>query len=244
MRDVGRIDPLWAVKTHEFAHALTRAATSEQVSDIFDAAIARIGFHSFLIAAMDERDFSQRVLAKRWHPEWGIVYTEEKYNEADPVRKKILRAADPFLWSEARYACRRNKRARLVMDAATEFQMNQGFCAPIYDLSRPIASVSISGDKPDLGPGIKTHLHVISQLVYYKFRALLKPRSGRREIALTHREREVLKWVSVGKSDWAIGEILSISERTARAHVANAARKLNAPTRAAAACEAQAIGAI
>lgn len=244
MRNVEPVDPAWGAKTLEFAQALTTAFTSEQVSDFFSAAIGQVGFHSFLIAAMDERAFSQRVLAKRWHPEWGIVYAEEKYNEADPVRKKILRSADPFLWSEARYACRRSKRARLVMDAATEFQMNQGFCAPIYDLSRPIASVSISGDRPDLGPSVELHLHVISQLAYYRFRALLKPRSGPREVVLTHREREVLKWVSVGKSDWAIGEILCISERTARAHVANAARKLNAPTRAAAACEAQAIGAI
>jgi len=48
---------------------------------------------------------------------------------------------------------------------------------------------------------------------------------------LTEREKEVLRWALAGKTDWEIGVILRISERTARAHMTNAAKKLHAANR-------------
>ena len=48
---------------------------------------------------------------------------------------------------------------------------------------------------------------------------------------MTARESEVLGWVAVGKSDWAIGQILNISGKTVNFHVENAKRKLGVGTR-------------
>jgi len=45
------------------------------------------------------------------------------------------------------------------------------------------------------------------------------------------RESQVLRWVAAGKSDWAIGQILKISEKTVNFHVENAKRKLGVGTR-------------
>lgn len=44
---------------------------------------------------------------------------------------------------------------------------------------------------------------------------------------LTPREMEVLRWVGEGKSNWEIGLILSISERTVKYHLGNIFRKLD-----------------
>jgi LuxR family quorum sensing-dependent transcriptional regulator len=49
--------------------------------------------------------------------------------------------------------------------------------------------------------------------------------------SLTPREREVLTWISLGKSAWEIGEILSIAKRTVDEHAQTAARKLGATNR-------------
>lgn len=49
--------------------------------------------------------------------------------------------------------------------------------------------------------------------------------------SLTPREREVLGWVSRGKSAWEIGKILHITKRTVDAHVQKAVRKLGAANR-------------
>ncbi len=50
--------------------------------------------------------------------------------------------------------------------------------------------------------------------------------------ALTKREREVLEWMKEGKTNWEIGRILGISERTVRFHVGNILMKLQALSRA------------
>jgi len=49
--------------------------------------------------------------------------------------------------------------------------------------------------------------------------------------SLTPREREVLAWVSRGKSAWEIGEILHITKRTVDEHVQRAVGKLGAANR-------------
>jgi DNA-binding CsgD family transcriptional regulator len=51
------------------------------------------------------------------------------------------------------------------------------------------------------------------------------------QLDLTTREREVLTWISLGKSAWEIGEILGISKRTVDEHAQTAARKLGATNR-------------
>ncbi len=48
---------------------------------------------------------------------------------------------------------------------------------------------------------------------------------------LSAREYEVLNWIKQGKSNWDIGHILSISERTVKYHIANICKKLDATNR-------------
>jgi DNA-binding CsgD family transcriptional regulator len=48
---------------------------------------------------------------------------------------------------------------------------------------------------------------------------------------VTARESEILGWVAVGKSDWAIGQLLRISGKTVNFHVENAKRKFGVATR-------------
>ena len=50
--------------------------------------------------------------------------------------------------------------------------------------------------------------------------------------AITARERQVLQWISAGKSNWEIGKILRISEFTVKNHVQNVLRKLSVTSRA------------
>ena len=59
-----------------------------------------------------------------------------------------------------------------------------------------------------------------------------------RALALTTREAEVLLWISRGKSNREIGEILSISPRTVNKHLEQVFVKLGVENRAAAAARA------
>ncbi|MDH2357391.1 helix-turn-helix transcriptional regulator [Bradyrhizobium sp. SSUT112] len=51
------------------------------------------------------------------------------------------------------------------------------------------------------------------------------------EVVLSARERQCLRWVEEGKSSWAIGVILEVSENTVNFHVKNAMRKLETTSR-------------
>lgn len=63
----------------------------------------------------------------------------------------------------------------------------------------------------------------------------LSPSSGRWPRSLTDREVEVLRLVAVGRTNREIGEMLSISARTAQKHVMNVYDKIGVSSRAAAA---------
>jgi transcriptional regulator EpsA len=59
-----------------------------------------------------------------------------------------------------------------------------------------------------------------------------EPRNGGRfGVVVTEREREILRWVAAGKSNWEIGKILRISEYTVKNHVQSVLKKLSATTR-------------
>jgi DNA-binding CsgD family transcriptional regulator len=49
--------------------------------------------------------------------------------------------------------------------------------------------------------------------------------------ALTAREREVMQWTAQGKSAWAVGQLLSMSEHTVNFHLRNVMRKLDVGTK-------------
>jgi len=53
-----------------------------------------------------------------------------------------------------------------------------------------------------------------------------------RDVRLSPREHEVLKWLKQGKTTWEISIILCISERTVKFHISNIMHKLDATTRA------------
>ncbi len=200
MRECEGTDQYWAVRALDFIAALDAASTCEGVLRLFRDEIGQIGFHSFLMTAVNdrERDFSRRVIARIWHPEWVAVYESEHMTDDDPVRRKLARSPKPFLWSEAQYDPWRELRAKQVMERATDFRMNQGLCVPIYHHGGLAAAINISGEKPDLGRGVSKALHMMALAAYNRFCALLEPPPENGKL-LTDREWEVVKWVSAGK---------------------------------------------
>ncbi|WP_404391648.1 response regulator transcription factor [Pseudoalteromonas phenolica] len=76
---------------------------------------------------------------------------------------------------------------------------------------------------------ILPYLHKAQLFRYESMRAYNSPIH-----LLTDREKEVLNWISSGKTNGEIGMILGISQYTVKNHVAKILEKLNAPNRSAA----------
>ena len=84
----------------------------------------------------------------------------------------------------------------------------------------------------DLSPESRSRLWMISLLTHERCKALSPFAQDDKTSELTSRELECLRWVAVGKTDWEISVILSISSATVRFHVDRARVKLGASTRA------------
>ena len=83
------------------------------------------------------------------------------------------------------------------------------------------------------------HAYLLEVLIPYVHRALIHamasdPANEKVECyngLITHREKEILTWVKVGKSNWEIATILDISPRTVKNHVCNIIKKMSAQNR-------------
>lgn len=89
----------------------------------------------------------------------------------------------------------------------------------------------------DVGP---RQARLLEVLVPYLHRAMISAvavdhESGKEVqpcgVIITDREKEVLKWIQVGKSNWEIAAILGISPFTVKNHICKITRKLGVQTR-------------
>ena len=72
------------------------------------------------------------------------------------------------------------------------------------------------------------------QLLFEETKGAVPTQSLGRALRLTDREAEVLYWVMQGKTNWELGSILTISEKTAARHLENIFSKLQVENRTAA----------
>lgn len=84
------------------------------------------------------------------------------------------------------------------------------------------------------------HAYLLEVLIPYVHRALIHAMASDHANEkglecygglITHREKEVLTWVKVGKSNWEIATILDISPRTVKNHVCNIIKKMSVQNR-------------
>lgn len=97
------------------------------------------------------------------------------------------------------------------------------------------------------GPLTQRHAYLLKLLVPHMHAALTRvisnPRFKKRnspehQTGLTDREREILQWLSSGKSNWEIAQVIELSEATVKNHVHHILAKLQVSTRAQAVAKA------
>jgi LuxR family quorum sensing-dependent transcriptional regulator len=244
MIGLGPVDRFWGQSALDCVDAAHGAKSVAEVTTVFSRFIAEAGFHAYVMCGLPDAqsEFKQRLLADGWPAGWSEIYLRENFARWDPVERHCLTTTAPFDWCDAPYDPEREPKAREVMERACDFRMTKGFCVPIHAGEGPGAAVSLGGEDPDFGRGIRSAMYLVALFAYSRIYSLLRP--TRTTWILTPREREVLQWVALGKSSWDIGVILNISERGVNKHVASAMQKLNVPNRTAAACKAYARGEI
>jgi LuxR family quorum sensing-dependent transcriptional regulator len=216
----------------DFVDAIEKIKGADEVWNRFLRYSSAFGMH--YAALVDVPGPGERLIDTALYmscpPEWRRRYFENNYFPNDPAVLHLARTIDPFTWTEALACPDYTTAQRKVVHEAGEFDMLGGFVVPLVGLRTRTAVIELAGPNESFCTRERAELQMASMAVNSRLRAIFKPRRHKLP-PLSNREREVLQWAAVGKSDWEIGEILSISEKTVNAHIENVKRKYGVTSR-------------
>ena len=163
--------------------------------------------------------------------EWLTLYLKQGYGAVDPVLRSLARGFQTQIWSEA-FPRAASPRERAFLEHARAFGLSHGVTLGVPSRRHAVGSLFSFAGRSVLEHA--RHVAVLEHVVPHLHIALMRTAfpPPQKIPALSAREREVLKWMKEGKTNWEISQILRISERTVKFHVQNVFMKLGASTRA------------
>ena len=185
------------------------------------------GFACFMPA--DGR-FAETIFANSMPEGWTRNYAERGYAAEDPLSDRTRREVRPITWTAHDWDTTATPLQRRWRDDNIAASIAVGYAIPDRS-SGDLKVISLAGEDPDLDPLDLKSLHFAGIEALNRMQELgIKPPAPAKS-PLSRRERECLKWIAAGKTDWEIGAILALSEKTVNVYVERAKRKLAVQTR-------------
>ncbi|MBI5235305.1 MAG: autoinducer binding domain-containing protein [Deltaproteobacteria bacterium] len=173
----------------------------------------------------------KNVINLNYPVEWMKIYNQLKLYEKDPIIWRQAAEGGVHLWTET-YRLFGEKTSKDFIVRASDFGIKHGVSGGITSATDGTMSImTFSGPKKRF---TQYHRAILSILLPHVNQALTRVCMSavrERNFRLTAKEREILKWMKDGKTNWEISSILNISERTAKFHAHNIEHKLNAVNR-------------
>ncbi|MBB1228685.1 transcriptional regulator [Pantoea vagans] len=180
----------------------------------------------YAYAIMNKKDPSQMRIINN-NPEWFDIYLERKYQFIDPVIIQSLRCIEDFFW-ENNVILSGGYNLTRIFNESFQYNIFQGQTFPLHDYLNNLALLSIISQK-DAGIDMeKNRSKIVSFLInlHQKTLNLYSQHHQKKNVFLSPRERQILKWVGAGKTYAEVAVILSIAERTVKFHMGNVMKKL------------------
>lgn len=209
-----------------------------QLFAAYVSALGEFGVDRVLYSALDNTPHQEASLTAISHcyPEdWVNYYVERDYMSRDPVRKQCALTRCAFTWDEMMQVRDLSDQQILLMNEGDEAGLKNGLAVPLHGPLGEVYGIGMASSEAnrDVGRHMR-EIQILSTQFHVLYSALHEQKRGAQPAnpnPLTPREREVLKWCAAGKSNWAIGEILSISEHGVDFHMRNILRKLEVDSR-------------
>jgi len=174
--------------------------------------------------------FAQTIFANSMPEGWTENYAERGYAAEDPLSKRTRRDVRPISWTAHDWDDTATPLQRRWRDDNIAASIAVGYAIPDRT-SGALKVISLAGETPDLHPLDLKTLHFAGIEALNRMQELgIRPPAPAKS-SLSQRERECLKWIAAGKTDWEIGAILTLSEKTVNVYVERAKRKLGVQTR-------------
>lgn len=219
---------------------LVSAKTKEELYSGLTKAASLLGFDYFAYGMrLSFPVAAPRIeLFNNYPEEWQTRYAASNYIAVDPTVRHGMQSTLPIIWEEPLFA-----QTRDLWEDANASGLSVGWAQSAY--TRPgvagLLTLARSHDVLDQSElSQKTPLLVwfnqIAQLGIQQF--LLPQLIEQRQIQLTDRESEVMRWTADGKTSFEISVILGITERTVNFHLNNIQNKFGVKNKVAAAVQA------
>lgn len=211
---------------------INAAPTIGAAWDTYICAAREVGLgHGLACFLSVDKNIGETTFASSFPPGWVENYVDKGYQQVDPRVAMASEAITAFSWQLSDWDGKL-KGKQLEWRADNEAA---GFVGGLIVPDRRDNHhkvIALCGN-----PGT---VHLQDQKVLYyaglemldRMQALGLSPEPDAPVVLSARERECVQWIAAGKSDWEIGTILSISEKTVSTHVERAKQKLKAHTRA------------
>lgn len=220
----------------DFVEAARSEKDLSALSSAFDKIIATWGFDSYAAnipaSMMSGSPGEARLFV--FSDRWTDHYVNNYCALVDPITLHAFRATTPFFWNDVETRYTLSKGQLDFMDDARSVGLKHGAAVPIHGHGLPKAGVSVASAHNDFRTDILAELAVVSYCLHDSiwFDAFRPTKPEAEPVPLlSTREKDCLRWLAAGKTDWEVGEILGVTERTVRFHVDNAKRKLQAKNR-------------
>lgn len=173
---------------------------------------------------------------------WQAQYQAKNYCAIDPTVKHALRSSKPVLWTDGLFAS-----TAAFWEEARSFGLHYGWAQSMRDVPGATGMLTLArSDDPLTETELADKAFKMAWLTQSAHialsRRLLPKLLPEADAKLSNREIAVLRWTADGKTAGEIADIMKITERTVNFHISNAAAKLNATNKTAAAVKAALLG--
>lgn len=213
-----------------FIERTQEICSEQQLKQLFLAAVSEEGYENAVFA----RAKNKCLVSIPWSefPSGYLeTYRSAHWDQIDPVVQHVQTARGPFRWCDAHAGGSFTKEQLVFFEECRELGVHSGITIPMRGPARETDLISLSfRERGSLSSDRLAYIYMLSVHYWLKYCELVDRRAPQ-EVSLTTQEIECLRWCKEGKTNWEIGEILSISQKTVEFHVGNAMRKLGAGNR-------------
>lgn len=222
-------------RVRRFVEEVRAVRTEAELIRLLTEILTEFGFQHFaLVSHVDlvaPPEGSVRIIS--YPANWKMRSAEQRYYADDPVLLTAQRLALPFTWDEIPRLIDLTRRQKTILNEAKSAGLPNGYTVPIHIPGQISGSCTFVYETDDVDPACFPAAHYVG---IYAFNAALRL-SGRATgpqdgcVRLTKRQRECLTLAARGKSDWTIGQLLTLSQQTVHMHIELAKGRYNVSSR-------------
>ncbi len=162
---------------------------------------------------------------------WLQQYSFGDFARIDPVFFAARALPAPFNWNDYLGKMQLSRAQTRMLAEGASYGLSDGLTIPLRSPDIIPASCSLIAGVDGVDPLSMAETLMIVVYGHGAMHRLLNPGAIAQPVLLPKRERECLALAGTGKSDWVIGEILGVSERTAHNSIERAKKRYGVSNR-------------